>query len=33
MLAFGSSIGCSRNVAKALGVDKRNIKKVLEQCV
>jgi hypothetical protein len=30
MLASGSSIGSSRNVAKVLGVDKRNIKKALE---
>jgi len=33
MLDFGSSIGSSRNVVKMLGVDKRNIRKTLEQCV
>jgi hypothetical protein len=30
MFAFDSSIGSSRNVAKVLGVDKRNIIKTLE---
>jgi hypothetical protein len=33
MLASSSSIGSSKGVVKVLGVDKRNIRKGLEQCV
>jgi len=32
MFASSSSIGSSKNVVKVLGVDKRNIRKRLEQC-